>query len=184
MVSSKELLFFSLRQVGMVEEGLWRAARRTRRRSTCLKTQTAAVIVKHGRIIARHANICAPEGVVFGEMVPRCPRISVTTGAHYELCRSVHAEVAAALSVRKNRSAEDYAHFAAYLAPTVEEIRGAFTEEELDLLSGATLYLAGHYFACEHCVRFLEAVGITDIRFDPRSSTETKLRYERSHLDS
>lgn len=152
--------------------------------STCVKTKTGAVIVKDGEIISRGFNLCAPDGVKYGENVSECPRMKIKTGANYELCSPIHAEVMAALNVRQGRAQEELAKFAGHLVPEEQEILAAFSPEELGKLNGAMLYLVGHYWACDSCVRFLGAVGIPkkNIMFDPITGNETKDRYAKGGI--
>ena len=106
--------------------------------------------------------------------------MKIKTGANYELCSPIHAEVMTCLNIRKNRTQEELAKFAGHLECNTEEIFGAFSMEELRLLNQAELYLVGHYWACETCVKFLAAVGIPkeNIKFDPITGSETKERYQ------
>ncbi|HXV27002.1 MAG TPA: hypothetical protein VD862_03215 [Candidatus Paceibacterota bacterium] len=150
--------------------------------STCLKTRTAAGIFRNGEWLSAGANLCAPHGLTHGDIVLDCPRMNLKTGGQYELCKPVHAEVLACLGIRRNRNPEELARFAGHLEPTEEEILAAFTKAELDQLRGATLYLVGHYYACDNCVRFCRTVGITDIRFDQVSAEQVRTRYEADGL--
>ncbi len=151
--------------------------------STCVKTKTGAVIVKNGMLLSTGQNKCAPEGCEYGDKVEKCPREGMKTGTGYELCKPVHAEVAACLGVRTRApSKEEMSKFAGHLAPSQDEIRAAFTPEELEKLNGAALYLVGHYWACDNCKNFCAAVGITDIQFDKISGEVTRERYEQKGL--
>ena len=166
----------------MSDEKLFSEARSSRTNSTCLKTQTGAIIVKNGALISRGANLCAPDGQTHGQAVFSCPRMAIKTGAGYELCRPIHAEVMACLNVRNERTQEELARFASHLEPSTEEILTAFRPEELSRLAGATLYLVGHYWACEGCKRLTKTLGISEIKFDPITGEETKSRYETGGL--
>jgi len=163
-----------------LSEQFFREARAVSRYSTCVKTKTGAVIVKNGEIISRGFNLCAPEGVIYGQSVSECPRMKIKTGANYELCSPVHAEVMAALNVRRGCSPEELAKFAGHLTIEKRQILSAFSAGELKKLNGATLYLVGHYWACDGCLRFLDTVGILkeNVKFDPITGSETKDRYE------
>lgn len=165
-----------------MSKGFFEIARQRSQGSTCLKTKTGAVIIKEGSMVSSGCNQCAPEGHVYGDPVSDCPRMSIKTGTGYELCRPIHAEVMACLNVRQNRTPKELAQFASHLQPTREEVLKAFTPEEKELLSGATLYLVGHYWACEGCRRFAETVGITDIQFDKLTGKETEDRYKTSKI--
>ena len=150
--------------------------------STCLKTKTGAVIIKNGQIISTGFNLCAPPGITHGESVSACPRITAKTGTNYELCQPLHAEVMACLKVRPNRKPEELALFASHRQPTRNEILRAFTKEERERLAGATLYLVGHYWACDGCRKFTKTLKITDIRFDTITSMKTKTRYQKNGM--
>ena len=74
-------------------------------RSTCLRRQYGAVLVKNDRIIstgyngsARETLNCCDTGECFRE------RMNIPHGEHYELCRSVHAEMNAII----NANVSDY----------------------------------------------------------------------------
>lgn len=109
--------------------------------------------------------------------------MQIKTGGEYQLCRPVHAEVAARLNVRPQRVADELAPFAGHLTLSAEQILAAFCAPELALLSGATMYLVGHYWACENCRYFVRTVGIvTDILFDKLTAGETKSSYETKGL--
>lgn len=151
-------------------------------RSTCLKTQTAATVWKNGRLISAGCNLCAPEELGYGSPVSVCPRLAITTGGQYELCRPVHAEVMAVLNIRAGRDVKEIAPFAGHLSPSEQEIFSAFHKSELKKLAGAILYLVEHYWACENCCHFLQTIGITDIKLDVLSAESTKARYESHGL--
>ena len=158
-------------------------ARLASKNSTCAKTHTGAAIVKDGKLIARSCNLCSPEGKQYYKLVEKCPREGMKTGTGYELCKPVHAEVMACLNAKVMVSQhaltqEVLEKFAGHLKPSEEEILAAFTPEEMKVLNGAICYLAGHYWACENCINFLKAVGITDIRLAPTTAKETKEKYQ------
>ncbi len=111
-------------------------ARRLAKNSTCLKQQTAAIIVKNGRIIGVGWNLCSPDGFQHGKPVSHCPRLNLATGTDYSLCKSLHAELIALINVGQ----ED--------------------------CQGATLYLAGHNYLCWECESFARRFGIVDVRID------------------
>ena len=160
-------------------ERFFKAAREISKNSTCVKTKTGAVIVKNGRVLSSGFNLCAPDGIKYGESVSECPRMKIKTGANYGLCGPVHAEVMTALNIRPKRTSEELAKFAGHLTPLRSEIIAAFDAIELKRLNGATLYLVGHYWACDGCLRFLDVVGIPkeNVKFDPITGSETKARY-------
>lgn len=167
-----------------MSEAYFSRAREASQHSTCVKTKTGAVIVKNGKIISRGFNLCSPSGVKYGESVKECPRMKIKTGANYELCGPVHAEVAACLNIWPERPAETLGGFAGHFQLTKSETQAAFSMRELRKLDGATLYLVGHYWACDNCVKFLESVGIPkeNIKFDPITGSETKERYSKGGL--
>jgi len=53
--------------------------------STCLKRQTACIIINDGIIVAKSSNKCSPPNRI-------CQRLQTKTGTNYDLCRSLHAE--------------------------------------------------------------------------------------------
>lgn len=157
-------------------------ARRFSKYSTCLKTKMGAVIVKNNEIVSTGCNLCAPLGLTHGESVSVCQRMMIKTGTNYELCQPLHAEIMACLNIRPNRKPEELAAFASHLHLTKDGILRAFTREERATLAGATLYLVGHYWACDGCRRFAETLGITDIRFDRITGMETETRYQKNNM--
>lgn len=163
-----------------MSQWIFKDARAASKNSTCVKTQTGAVIVKDGKTVSFGFSLCAPDGAKYGDEISECPRMKIKTGANYELCNPVHAEVMTALNIRKGRPQAELARFAGHLNPGKEEILGAFSKDELAVLSGSELYLVGHYWACDNCVKFLGTVGIPkeNIKFDPITGSETKARYE------
>ncbi len=60
------------------------------KRSTCLRNQVGAVLVKNKRILATGYN-GAPAGLQHCDEVG-CAREGVASGTRHELCRAVHAE--------------------------------------------------------------------------------------------
>lgn len=65
----------------------------TAKRSTCLRRQVGAVIVKDKHIIATGYN-GAPKGLAHCEEIGGCLReeLGVPSGERHELCRALHAE--------------------------------------------------------------------------------------------
>ena len=160
-------------------------ARLASKNSTCVKTHTGVALAKNGQLISTSCNLCSPEGKKYGEAVEKCPREGMKTGTGYELCAPVHAEVMGCLNAmfavsQRSPTQEVMRKFAGHLTPNPDEVRAAFTPRELEALNGATCYLAGHYWACDNCIAFLEAVGInrTEIKLDPTTSKETEERYK------
>ncbi len=170
------------------EEEVWNVVRQARSGSNCLKTQTAAAVVRYDqdlkkyRILSIGSNSCAPEGHNYGDRLTVCPRAAIKTGAHYELCRPIHAERMACLNFGSRRNSEDITKFASHLNISEEEIKSYFSSEELKKLNGASLYLVGHYWACDSCLYFLKTVGITDIKLDPLTAGSTKENYLKLNI--
>ncbi len=145
-------------------------------RSTCLKTQTAALIVQDGVIVSYGYNMCCPQGQLYGMPVAHCPRVDTKTGTAYALCKPIHAEVVAVLNAFGISHAERTSlwHFPGHLVKLFQY---------KDYFRGkATLYLLGHYWACEECVAFLKLIGITEIKFDDLSGNATLSTYARAGL--
>lgn len=71
-------------------------------RSTCLRRQHGAVIVKNDQILSTGYN-GAPKGMPHCETLG-CLReeLGIPSGERYELCRSVHAEANAIIQAAKN----------------------------------------------------------------------------------
>jgi hypothetical protein len=163
---------------------IWADIRASLRNSNCVKTKTAAAVVKDGVIISMGNNLCSPNGYQYGDVLQICPRMEIKTGQNYELCSPIHAEVMASLHIRRDRPQTELAEFAGHLVASEERIRAAFTEEELVQLRGAQLYLVGHYWACDGCVRFLSVVGIPkeNIRFDKITAEATQAAYEKKGI--
>ncbi len=72
-------------------------------RSTCLRRQYGAIIVRNDEIVATGYN-GAPRGRLNCSELGRCIReeLSIPSGQRYELCRSVHAEANAIISAARN----------------------------------------------------------------------------------
>ena len=108
-------------------------------RSTCLRRQYGAIIVKNDEIIATGYN-GSPRGQTNCIEANVCPRTNVEHGTNYEICKSVHAEMNAIISVARK-----------------------------DML-GSTLYLAGtengqiiNAVPCSICSRLIKNAGIENI---------------------
>lgn len=73
-------------------------------RSTCLRMQTGAVIVKNDQIIST-GYVGAPRGVPNCCDLGKCYRNmhNIPHGQHYEKCRSVHAEANAIIHASRER---------------------------------------------------------------------------------
>lgn len=170
------------------EDEVWARVRSTLSASNCLKTQTAAAIVRYDpdkekyRVLSLGSNSCAPKGHEYGAELETCPRAAIKTGTNYELCAPLHAERMACLNIRPDRDNTEVLRFASHLDISENETLSAFTGEEQDKLRGASLYLVGHYWACDGCVSFLKTVGITDIKLDKLSADKTKENYSRLNI--
>lgn len=114
-------------------------------RSTCLRRQYGAVIVKDDQIVASGYN-GAPRGVTNCCDLGTCKRqeLSIPSGERYELCRSVHAEANAIISAGFEKT------------------------------NGATLYLAGRQTGgllidapdcCMMCKRLIINAGVSKVIF-------------------
>lgn len=150
----------------MSENEIWKSVRNLLKCSNCLKVKIASGVIKEGKIIAIGFNLCAPKPYSYGDKLSNCPRMEVKTGTNYQLCSCVHSEVMACLNIRPNRNYAEIAKFAAYEINSESEIRSVFNTQELNLLRGSELYLTGHYWVCESCKNFLNAVDIKVIKFD------------------
>jgi dCMP deaminase len=73
-------------------------AREVARRGTCIRRNFGAVIVNHDQIVSTGYS-GAPRGTVNCVDIGYCPReeAKIPRGERYELCRSVHAEMNAAI---------------------------------------------------------------------------------------
>lgn len=109
-------------------------AKRAAQKSTCLKIQTGAVIVKDGRVVGRGANLCSPVGFNHGKKVKSCPRMNLPSGEKYELCKPIHAEIVAILDAGPKNCRR------------------------------AVMYLYGHYYPCWHCQSLASFVEIEEIK--------------------
>lgn len=110
-------------------------------RSTCLRRQYGAVIVKNDEIIATGYN-GAPRGEPNCSDVGYCERAvkNIPHGERYELCKSVHAEANAIISASRQE------------------------------MIGSTLYLAGKENgqpipakSCDMCARLIKNSGIVRV---------------------
>ncbi|MCR4772436.1 MAG: cytidine/deoxycytidylate deaminase family protein [Oscillospiraceae bacterium] len=76
-----------------------------RSRSTCLRRQYGAIIVKNDEIVATGYN-GAPRGRKNCDDMGSCKRelLEIPSGERYELCRSVHAEMNAIISAARDQT--------------------------------------------------------------------------------
>ena len=114
------------------------------KRSTCIRRQFGAIIVRNDEILATGYN-GAPRGRKNCEDLGHCNReaLEIPTGERYELCRSVHAEANAIISAARR-----------------------------DMLGG-TIFLSGRRYKCQEifrdtnpcamCKRLIINAGITRI---------------------
>jgi dCMP deaminase len=75
------------------------------KRSTCLRRQYGALIVRNDEIVATGYN-GAPRGRLNCDDIGGCRRetMNIPSGERYELCRSVHAEANAIISAARNET--------------------------------------------------------------------------------
>jgi len=130
------------------DEKFFEIARSLARKSTCLKNQTAVVIVKGNIVVGRAWNLCSPNGYQHGEPVSRCPRMGLPTGQRYDLCKSLHAELLALLNAGRENC------------------------------EGATLYLTGHSYLCWECESLARVYGISETKLDPAWKESSVMRSE------
>lgn len=109
-------------------------AKKISRSTGCAKQATGAVIVKEGKIIGSGSNA--------GVKIEICPRVEKgsKTGEDYHLCKEVcqqesHSEVASINDAIKNNHD----------------------------ISGADLYLYGHWWCCQSCWDAINAAGINNV---------------------
>lgn len=145
--------------------------------STCLRTQTAALIVAEGKIVSWGVNMCCPQDQIYGLPVAECPRTNKETGTFYELCKPIHAEIVAAINAFgiSHIDRKTLWHFPGFTLK-LKHYEGFFKNKK------ATLYLLGHYWACQECIDFLKLVGITEIKFDDLSGGKTLKEYRAKDL--
>ncbi|MFA5272789.1 MAG: hypothetical protein WC353_01370 [Candidatus Peribacter sp.] len=136
-------------------------------RSNCAKQKLGAALVKDGKVLSVGWNSCACGGYSRSQEISaeKCERMALPTGQGYERSRPVHAEVAALLNIRPERSAADFERCISTVEPTEELVSSLFTPEERTLLQGAVLYLSGHTYACDSCQKWARLLGITSILF-------------------
>lgn len=127
------------------------------RRSTCIRRQYGAIIVRNDEIISTGYN-GAPRGRKNCIDLDCCTReeLQIPSGERYELCRSVHAEANAIISAARK-----------------------------DIIGG-TLYLAGREYgteelledtnACAMCRRLIINAGITKVVSRTSASDFTTLQ--------
>jgi len=145
--------------------------------STCLKTQTVALIVAEGKIVSWGVNMCCPQDQIYGLPVSECPRMGKETGTYYELCKPIHAEIVATINAFgiSHIDRKTLWHFPGFTLK-LKHYEDFFKSKK------ATLYLLGHYWACQECVDFLKLVGITEIKFDDLFGGKTLKEYQTRDL--
>ncbi len=116
------------------DEYFMEMAELTARRSTCLRRQVGAVIVKNKHVIATGYN-GAPQGLKHCAELGGCLRekLGVPSGERHELCRALHAEQNAIIQ-------------AATLGQSIE---------------GGTIYITNH--PCSICAKMIINAGIRRI---------------------
>lgn len=104
-------------------------------RSTCLRRQIGAVLVKDNRVLAIGYN-GPPPGLAHCEELGGCLRekLKVPSGERHEICRAVHAELNTLLQAAR---------------------LGGISAV------GATLYITN--LSCSMCARAIAAVGVTRV---------------------
>lgn len=118
-----------------VEENYFKAASDlAKKRSTCLKINTGAVVVKGKKIVGRGYNLCSPDGFNHGKEFKECKRMTVPSGQGYDLCKSIHAEIIALIDAGAKNC------------------------------RGAKLYLSGHFYPCWNCESHARQSGIKEIK--------------------
>ena len=97
-------------------------------RSTCLRNNVGAVIVKDSQILSTGYN-GAPKGLPHCEELGGCMRakMNVPSGTHHELCRGLHAEQNAILYAVRNKTSVEGATLYVTLSPCLACARIIFT---------------------------------------------------------
>ncbi len=113
-------------------------------RSTCLRRNYGAVIVKNDEIVATGYN-GAPRGRANCSDIGHCTReeLQIPSGERYELCRSVHAEQNAIISSSRADLLDSTLYLSGKEAKTGNYIKGTTP--------------------CEMCKRFIINAGIKQI---------------------
>lgn len=146
------------------EGNLWRAVRDERLRAlhahTCGRGAVSAGVVKNRHLISLGHNTCR------AMRKGGCKRYGMPAGCQQELCGTVHAEVAATLNIRKERSQGDWGRCMMPLWLTQDLLVVTFTQGERSLLEGAELYFSGHHYSCGACREWCRALHIT-VKGDP-----------------
>lgn len=88
-----------------------RIAKEVAARSTCIRRQYGAVIVKNDEIIATGYN-GSPRGEVNCSDIHNCARADCKHGEGYERCRSVHAEQNAIISASRQEMLDSILYLA------------------------------------------------------------------------
>ena len=125
-------------------------------RSTCLRRNFGAIIVKNDQIISTGYN-GAPRGRQNCSDTDICSRdrLNIPKGQRYELCRAVHAEANAVLNYRGS----------------------------LKDLEGSTVYVT--LFPCHDCAKILAQVGVGEVVYlDNKYADTDDGRISRRILDS
>ena len=122
-------------------------ARLVATRSTCLRRQVGAVVVKNKQVLATGYN-GAPTGITHCDQVG-CIReeLGVPSGQRHELCRALHAEQNAFLQAARHGSS----------------------------LDGATLYITTQ--PCSICAKMLINVGIKKVIIEGEYPDELALKF-------
>lgn len=112
-------------------------------RSTCLRKQYGAIIVKNDEIISSGYN-GAPRGCIGCDTKGECVRekLQVPRGTRYELCASVHAEQNALLSASRKET------IGAVLYMVGKEVNGGYVQ---------------NVQSCNLCKKFIINAGIEKV---------------------
>lgn len=106
------------------------------RRSTCLRRQVGAVVVKDNRMISAGYNGTPPGFKHCGDVGCLREQLEIPSGERHEICRGLHAEMNAILQVA---------------------ILGGQS------IKGTTMYIT--YLPCSICARLIAGVGISKVVF-------------------
>lgn len=112
-------------------------------RSTCIRAQVGAVIVKNKEVVSTGYN-GMPDGVQHCITLGSCFRVenSIPSGTQYETCRSIHAEQNAIIQAGKR------------------------------LTDGSEIFIFGHSDVCILCKRFIIRAGIQMVYLQKDSNSE------------
>lgn len=138
------------------DEYLLGMAKMAATRSTCLRQQHGAVIVKNGAILSTGYN-GAPCGVKSCDEVGTCERqrLGIQPGTQYEKCVAVHAEANAIIQAARHGSATDGATIYVTGAPCLMCARAIINAGIRE-----AVFAVGDRYDCEKSVGLLGAAGV------------------------